>query len=252
MPNTPWGEYYIGSDPGIPLEEVAEPGGAGTQRTAIWNLCRADRVSTWGLRRIGWCHSRYRAACPDDRFCVFSFILSPKELAHAPRLCHSLPASSAQRFCRRKISTWQLGGSDGLSWSESDSVRIFIDFDSVPGAIQPIYLTSAQNRLFSPRQLVPVENFPREMGYVDGQRPPSLEARLRRLANRTQCHVPNRWRQHHLQPPVFGPAELRLVLPLDVGGCPSPATRFGFFTPPRGFPLRWHSHWPTMRCPPLK
>ena len=26
MPNTPWGEYYIGSDPGIPLEEVAEPG----------------------------------------------------------------------------------------------------------------------------------------------------------------------------------------------------------------------------------
>ena len=26
MPNTPWGEYYIGSDPGIPLAEVAQPG----------------------------------------------------------------------------------------------------------------------------------------------------------------------------------------------------------------------------------
>jgi len=26
MSNTPWGEYYIGSDPGIPLEEVSEPG----------------------------------------------------------------------------------------------------------------------------------------------------------------------------------------------------------------------------------
>ena len=26
MPNTPWGEYYIGSDPGVPLEEAAEPG----------------------------------------------------------------------------------------------------------------------------------------------------------------------------------------------------------------------------------
>ena len=26
MPSAPWGEYYIGSDPGIPLEEVSEPG----------------------------------------------------------------------------------------------------------------------------------------------------------------------------------------------------------------------------------
>jgi L-rhamnonate dehydratase len=26
MPNTPWGEYYIGSDPGVPLAEVSEPG----------------------------------------------------------------------------------------------------------------------------------------------------------------------------------------------------------------------------------
>ena len=26
MPNSPWGEYYIGSDPGVPLEEVSEPG----------------------------------------------------------------------------------------------------------------------------------------------------------------------------------------------------------------------------------
>lgn len=26
MPNTPWGEYYIGSDPGVPLEQVSAPG----------------------------------------------------------------------------------------------------------------------------------------------------------------------------------------------------------------------------------
>jgi len=26
MPNTPWAEYFVGSDPGIPLEEVAQPG----------------------------------------------------------------------------------------------------------------------------------------------------------------------------------------------------------------------------------
>ena len=24
MPNTPWGEFYIGSDPGVPLEEAAD------------------------------------------------------------------------------------------------------------------------------------------------------------------------------------------------------------------------------------
>ena len=36
-----------------------------------------------------------------------------------------------------QISTWQLGGSDGLAWSASDSVRIFIDFDSVLGPSSP-------------------------------------------------------------------------------------------------------------------
>ena len=26
MPNTPWGEYFVGSAPGVPLEEAAAPG----------------------------------------------------------------------------------------------------------------------------------------------------------------------------------------------------------------------------------
>jgi len=39
-----------------------------------------------------------------------------------------------------QISTWQLGGG-GLSWSENDTTRLFIDFDSTPGAIQPTYFT---------------------------------------------------------------------------------------------------------------
>ncbi|MDE2812959.1 MAG: hypothetical protein OXM01_08050, partial [Gemmatimonadota bacterium] len=69
-----------------------------------------------------------------------------------------------------QISTWQLGGSGGLAWSASDSVHIFIDFDSVPGSIQPIYLTSAQT-VFSHLDNWSPWKFPREMGYVDGQRP---------------------------------------------------------------------------------
>ena len=68
-----------------------------------------------------------------------------------------------------QISTWRLGG-DGLQWSAGDSIRIFIDFDSVPGAIQPIYLTSDQT-VFSHLDDWSPWKFPREIGYVDGQRP---------------------------------------------------------------------------------
>ena len=52
-------------------------------------------------------------------------------------------------------------------------MRIFIDFDSVPRAIQPIYLTSAQT-VFSHLDNWSPWKFPREIGYIDGQRPPAL------------------------------------------------------------------------------
>ena len=39
-----------------------------------------------------------------------------------------------------QISHWQLGGS-GLAWSENDTTRLFIDFATTPGAIQPTYFT---------------------------------------------------------------------------------------------------------------
>ena len=39
-----------------------------------------------------------------------------------------------------QISHWQLGGS-GLSWSENDTTRLFVDFTTTPGAIQPTYFT---------------------------------------------------------------------------------------------------------------
>ena len=42
-------------------------------------------------------------------------------------------ASGAQRH------SWQIGGA-GLAWSEGDSAVVLIDFDSVPGAIQPVYI----------------------------------------------------------------------------------------------------------------
>ena len=39
-----------------------------------------------------------------------------------------------------QVSHWQLGGS-GLSWSENDTTRLFVDFATAPGAIQPTYFT---------------------------------------------------------------------------------------------------------------
>ena len=39
-----------------------------------------------------------------------------------------------------QISHWQLGGS-GLAWSENDTTRLFVDFTTTPGAIQPTYFT---------------------------------------------------------------------------------------------------------------
>ena len=39
-----------------------------------------------------------------------------------------------------QISHWQLGGS-GLAWSENDTTRLFVDFATTPGAIQPTYFT---------------------------------------------------------------------------------------------------------------
>ena len=39
-----------------------------------------------------------------------------------------------------QIAYWQLGGS-GLAWSANDTTRLFIDFATTPGAIQPTYFT---------------------------------------------------------------------------------------------------------------
>ena len=131
-----------------------------------------------------------------------------------------------------QISTWQLGGSGGLAWSASDSVRIFIDFDSAPGAIQPIYLTSAQT-VFSHLDNWSPWKFPREIGYIDGQRPRAWKHGLgdsRTVHNATYLVDGD---STTYNPPS---SDLRNFdwFTFDVA-VPVPATRFGFFTPPRGF-----------------
>jgi hypothetical protein len=47
------------------------------------------------------------------------------------------PHTAILRIASSQISQWQLGGQT-LEWPTSDSNRIFIDFATTPGAIQPI------------------------------------------------------------------------------------------------------------------
>ena len=70
-----------------------------------------------------------------------------------------------------QLGTWQLGG-NGLAWSESDSVNILVDAQSVPGAIQPIYL-QPDRTVFSQLENWQVWRAPSDkvLGYIDGQMP---------------------------------------------------------------------------------
>ncbi len=47
---------------------------------------------------------------------------------------------SSSQSTTAQIAHWQLGG-NGLSWSENDTTRLFVDFATAPGAIQPTYFT---------------------------------------------------------------------------------------------------------------
>ena len=70
-----------------------------------------------------------------------------------------------------QISAWKLGGA-GLSWSEGDTTRLFIDFVSAPSSIQPIYLTP-EKTVFSHLDNWVFWRDPSDivLGYVDGETP---------------------------------------------------------------------------------
>ena len=70
---------------------------------------------------------------------------------------------------KAEIVLWKLGGS-GLSWSDSDSLQVMVDFESVPGAIQPVNVTSNRTVFSFLSNWSPTKD-PVELGYVDGERP---------------------------------------------------------------------------------
>ena len=134
-------------------------------------------------------------------------------------------ASGAQR------QSWQIGGA-GLAWSEGDSSVVLVDFDSVPGAIQPVYIDPNQSLFSLFTGWEPLKE-PRELSYVEGETPRAWKGSQ---GNETTAHNGTYMvdgDSMSFNPPVSSnPESVWYTIDLAV---PVPAHRFGFFTPPRGF-----------------
>ena len=131
-----------------------------------------------------------------------------------------------------QISVWKIGGS-GLAWSASDTSKVFIDFESVPGAIQPIIFARDRNILSQLPYWSPYK-FPSELDYEDGNVP-----RIWRAANGfywyTAGVITPAWVDGDslsYSPPVARGANSEWYT-IDTG-VPVPAEVVGFFAPPRG------------------
>ena len=118
------------------------------------------------------------------------------------------------------IALWQLGGS-GLEWAEHDSVAILIDETTTPGAIQPIYIQPDRS-VFS--YLTNWGSWtPRELGYVDGERP-RVSGNLRLVDGDSTSY---------LAPSSGGSPDGR-TFTFDLA-VPVPIFSFGFYTPSQGY-----------------
>ena len=118
------------------------------------------------------------------------------------------------------IDLWQIGGS-GLEWAEHDSVAILIDETTTPGAIQPVYIQPDRS-VFS--YLTNWGSWtPRELGYVDGERP-RVSGNLRLVDGDSTSY---------LAPSSGGSPDGR-TFTFDLA-VPVPIFSFGFYTPSQGY-----------------
>lgn len=131
-----------------------------------------------------------------------------------------------------EIELWKIGGS-GQAWAGNDTIGVFIDLETTPGALQPEYFSLQENILSSRHTWSPFK-FPTELDYIDGSHP-----RIWRAANGfywfTAGVLTPSWVDGDslsYSPPVARGADSEWYT-IDVG-VPVPASIVGFFTPPRG------------------
>ena len=132
-----------------------------------------------------------------------------------------------------QVSLWQLGGDERV-WSENDSSQVFVDFETFPGAIAPVYFNGEEN-IFSKLNSWSPFKFPTDLGYEDGFIP-----RVWRAANGfywfTAGSLTTEWvdgDSSSYSPPVARGINSEWYT-FDVG-VPVPADVVGFYTPPHGF-----------------
>ena len=130
-----------------------------------------------------------------------------------------------------QISLWQLGGS-GLEWSEGDTTRLFIDFASAPGAIQPVYLTPDRT-VFSHLDNWVFWRNPADidLSYVDGETPRMWKWSDGLAAPSGSLLIDGDPATYY--PPRAVPLE-REVYTMDLA-IAVPAIAFGMTTPTQGF-----------------
>jgi hypothetical protein len=132
-----------------------------------------------------------------------------------------------------QITLWKVGGS-GLEWDRIDSSEVFIDFETFPGSMAPIFF-DGQTNILSLLSLWSPFKFPAELGYEDGFLP-----RVWRAANGfywfTAGVLVTEWVDGDsvsYSPPVARGINSEWYT-FDVG-VPVPANHIGFYTPPHGF-----------------
>ena len=130
-----------------------------------------------------------------------------------------------------EISTWKLGG-EGLAWSGNDSTSILIDFESAPGAIRPVYITP-ERTVFSYLSNWSPLKFPRDLGFVEGERPRAWKG-----GGGSEATVSNGTYLVDGDGTTYNPPTTAGIggdwYTIDLA-VPVPAESFGFYTPSQGF-----------------
>lgn len=132
-----------------------------------------------------------------------------------------------------QISLWKIGGS-GFSWAENDTTRLFIDFSSTPGSIQPVYFNPRENAFLH------IGNWAfwrdpsdRIFDYQDGEMP-----RMWKWNNGIPDPSENGSRLLDSDPITYNPPSSddieRETFTMDVA-VPVPAVAFAFIPPSEGF-----------------
>lgn len=129
------------------------------------------------------------------------------------------------------ISLWKIGGS-GLSWADSDSAQVMIDFTGPHNSIQPL-LVRADTTVFPLLDNWSPKKNPDELGFVDGERPRAWKG-----CCGTSSTVDNALNLIDGSGATYNPVTSNSIggeyYTIDLG-VPVPLFRFAMTTPDRGF-----------------